>query len=650
MKRIRITFVTAITVTLLVLIYYYSQALQITTHVQKGTLDLAETNFLHDEVIALDGEWEFYWNQFVDTESFTALSQQASYIQVPGNWLMDLDGNEHMAKGFATYRAVIHNIPDHKYFALKKANIRNASRVYVNGELLLEDGRASMTLKNSVAGNSSTVVYFELEERTAEIVIHAANHEYIVGGIAKPMLFGTQEGLSLLQNRKLMFEFAMILIVMVLGFLYLLLWLGNKHYRKKEPVTLPLALSCLFFGIMNGIYSERIFAQFIPGMTLEHTFRFGHLMSACSVIMVWVVIHKVNPAFLSRRSLYLLLVYYGIFMLLVLIVPVQIYTGTFTFYILTTVLLFFTAWVRVVIQYVRNPSSSPEHRTLLICICSVFLYWLDMILFSVGIKSDMFISFLTVSVYSIALAALLLVRYANSYKRNEELSIQLIQTHTTLDQTTKEAQRNELAFLQAQIKPHFLFNTLSSIISLCYTNGERAGRLLSDLSNYLKRSFQVDVNTDYVTLRNELDWIKVFVDIEKARFEDRIQVDFDVDEDLMHLQIIPLVIEPLVENAIRHGILKNKHGGKVKLIIQKRDNSMFISVKDNGKGMAAEQLAPIRQGHKDPADRTGNGISLLNVNARLKQMYGVQLQFNTNGQGTEVYFSIPLHREQEVMS
>ena len=265
-----------------------------------------------------------------------------------------------------------------------------------------------------------------------------------------------------------------------------------------------------------------------------------------------------------------------------------------------------------------------------------------MTLYSLGLKENLLISFLSVAVYSISLMILLILRYTTSYKTNEQLSIKLIETFSTLDQSTKEVQRNELAFLQAQIKPHFLFNALSSIISLCYSDGDKAAKLLTDLSNYLKRSFDIDLKTDNVTIENELKLIEAYIDIEKARFGNRIQVTYDIDDEVSPLRITPLVIEPLVENAIRHGVLKNKSGGEVKLTIKKQDMAVYLSVEDNGRGMEAIQIERIRKGESNMKSLQGNGISLMNIYTRLRNIYGVELNFETSSNGTKVYCTIPI--------
>lgn len=233
---------------MIVLVFYYIHAMERTSYIKQGEIDLSKTDFEHDGVIALNGEWEFYWNQLLEPADFKQPNQHPfHYLEVPGNWLRDQEGNTYSNKGYATYRVTLHHIPDFEYFGLKKANIRNSSKLFVNGKLVLEDGNVSKQLAGSVAGNNSEVVYFELEDETAEIVIQVANHEYIVGGIAKSILFGKQKALMQQHYQNVIFEFAMILIVAVIGLFYLFLFLASKHYRKREPATLPLALSCLFF-------------------------------------------------------------------------------------------------------------------------------------------------------------------------------------------------------------------------------------------------------------------------------------------------------------------------------------------------------------------------------------------------------------------
>ena len=182
LNRTKKYFIAATILAMIILIYYYIHALDQPLYFTGGEVDLSKTNFASDGVIDLNGEWEFYWDQLLEPTDFRHHKEKnIQYLHVPGNWLRDQEGNTYDEKGYATYRVMIHNIPKAKYFGLKKANIRNSSKIYINGDVVLEDGKVSKTLQGSVGKNNSEVVYFELEDSSAEIIIQVANHEYIVG-------------------------------------------------------------------------------------------------------------------------------------------------------------------------------------------------------------------------------------------------------------------------------------------------------------------------------------------------------------------------------------------------------------------------------------------------------------------------------------
>ncbi|OJU12226.1 MAG: hypothetical protein BGN88_14150, partial [Clostridiales bacterium 43-6] len=146
-----------------------------------------------------------------------------------------------------------------------------------------------------------------------------------------------------------------------------------------------------------------------------------------------------------------------------------------------------------------------------------------------------------------------------------------VRTLLLLKKSLATAINSEMAFLQAQIKPHFLYNTLNTIMNLCYKDGETAGRLLGRLSEYLQKSFDIENTTDKVTLERELELTKAYTEIEQARFGNRLYVVYDVYQSLMYKTILPLTIQPIVENAIRHGVLAKEEGGTVQISVYPKE-------------------------------------------------------------------------------
>ncbi|KPD08778.1 histidine kinase [Aneurinibacillus migulanus] len=208
---------------------------------------------------------------------------------------------------------------------------------------------------------------------------------------------------------------------------------------------------------------------------------------------------------------------------------------------------------------------------------------------------------------------------------------------TTLKQSVHERLRMEAAYLQAQIHPHFLFNTLNSIMALGDIDTEKMRRLGDAFASYLRVSFDFLNSGELVTLSHELELVSAYLYIEKERFEDRLFVTWEVDPNI-DLLLPPLTIQPLIENAVKHGILSQVKGGTVQLRITRQDGSTLFEVRDDGKGMEQEKVQQIL----DLRMRDKSGIGLSNTNRRLTQMYGKGLSIHSKlGEGTVVSFIIP---------
>ena len=190
---------------------------------------------------------------------------------------------------------------------------------------------------------------------------------------------------------------------------------------------------------------------------------------------------------------------------------------------------------------------------------------------------------------------------------------------------------SELKALQSQINPHFLFNVLNTMASLIRTNPEKAREVTIDLSRYLR--YNLDNSVKSVELIKELNQIDNYIKIEKVRFGDKLNIIYDVDESLYNFQIPSLIIQPLVENSIKHGILKKRENGCVKVIVKKIDKDIEVVIEDDGVG--------IEQTVIDNLDKQiQENIGLKNVHQRLKLLYGEGLNIKKLEQGTRIKFKI----------
>ncbi|MCH1624136.1 ATP-binding protein [Ferdinandcohnia quinoae] len=231
---------------------------------------------------------------------------------------------------------------------------------------------------------------------------------------------------------------------------------------------------------------------------------------------------------------------------------------------------------------------------------------------------------------------------ANDYVRKPVDSMELkarVQALTQIKISIEERLQMESAWLQSQIQPHFLFNTLNSIAALGMTDTVKMQLLLEEFSDYLRLSFDFKNSEPVVSLEHELSLVRSYLYIEGERFGDRLKIEWEIDDNI-DLTIPPLSIQPLVENAVKHGILKRASGGNICIQIKELAEYVEVSIIDDGIGMTENNLEQlfIRRNQSN----TNSGVALQNINRRLKQLYGKGLNIHsTPGNGTIVSFRIP---------
>lgn len=229
---------------------------------------------------------------------------------------------------------------------------------------------------------------------------------------------------------------------------------------------------------------------------------------------------------------------------------------------------------------------------------------------------------------------------ANDYVTKPVEALELrtrVKALITVKQSVRERLHMEAAWLQAQIQPHFLFNTLNAIAALSEVDTDRMRNLLEAFGHFLKDKFRFRKMEEPVPIAEELQIVRSYLMIEQERLGDKLQFEWDVDVQ-KSFSVPALSIQPLVENAIRHGIMKRSGGGKVAIRVKNRHTHAEISVEDDGVGMDAHVLEQIRDGQTEGSP----GVGLKNTLLRLKRQYGNGLEVtSTPGEGTRISFVVP---------
>lgn len=187
----------------------------------------------------------------------------------------------------------------------------------------------------------------------------------------------------------------------------------------------------------------------------------------------------------------------------------------------------------------------------------------------------------------------------------------------------------ELKTIKSHINPHFIFNALNSIRALVDENPERARTAITELSNILRSSMQAE-KLETAPLERELNIVKDYLELEHIRFEDRLKVEYDIDEDTLDQQVPPMMLQTLVENAIKHGISKQVSGGLIKIISDFRNNHHELIVQNTGTIEAAGNA---------------EGFGIVSTQNRLKLLFGNKADFalkNVNGNLVEAKVRMPV--------
>jgi signal transduction histidine kinase len=210
-----------------------------------------------------------------------------------------------------------------------------------------------------------------------------------------------------------------------------------------------------------------------------------------------------------------------------------------------------------------------------------------------------------------------------------------MERQTIAAQLETQLSHAELENLKSQLHPHFLFNSLHTIGILMQEDVDAASHLLVCLGDLLRMALERRENE--ITLQSELEFVRKYLEIEQTRFHDRLKVHIDVPPDLLAVYVPSLALQPLVENAIKHGISVDSAAGRLEIAAQRQNGRVWLCVRDDGPGPA-------------PGSRLRFGVGLTNIRSRLKQLYGDESSLELtggDGRGCEAIITIPLRSSHE---
>lgn len=588
-----------------------------------GILDLKDWNQQKYKTVAFHGEWEFYWKKFVNYKDF--LNKEADgIVKAPSVWKnYKIEGDNLSGMGYATYHLKVVGAKPNEPLAIRMPVMATSYRLYVDDELLTETGIIGESKDTAYPRFKVKVVEFVPESSEFHIFVQISNFSHARGGFGYSPQIGTTKGIKDFNN------FIMYRDVFLMG-CFLLMMLNAilvYVYRREGKDYLYFAILCFFCATRLLRFSSYILS-YIPFIS-----RFDILVRIDYFSFAWIFLTfllliqsqftNILPVSLVKKSIYFVVAYTAF----IFILPVSVFTHMT---ILIQGICFTMAGIgayRMVVLFLKG------ERFVLVSLTASSLF-LGTAVHDLLLQTNV-ISCAAIEISPVGFLIFLFSEAVLIAKKYTILMEEYKFALETIMEVTKKEKETELKFLRAQIKPHFVHNALNSIIAVSRKDSEKSRELLMEFSLYLRNCFDVDNLESFIPLEKEIQFLQSYLAIEQVRFGDLFTVKYDMEA--IDIQIPPLILQPLVENALIHGIRNKFSNGIIEVFIKKQKDGIYLGVKDDGIGILPAEAERLLKGETDY-----QGVGLYNINQRLQRMYGKSLIIESLPTGgTHVYMILP---------
>ena len=602
--------------------------------VADGNADLSGTLLNSTETVALNGQWEFYWDQLLTPADFAAKQppQMDSLMKVPDTWAdKKAAAKVYPNQGVATYRLNINYPPTLNDPALRIQNVAAAYKLYANGQIITEVGKVSAKFSEYKEGEDFLILDLPKDTQTLELVVQVANLNYAKGGLRESPVFGSKEALTQQKMRLLAVQLFFIGSAFIFGVYYFLLFL----LQIKNKTAVLFSILCFITATRSLIWGVAPIAILFPNVSFYARAYINYLTGYNLIPIMALFILSLYPL-VSKKTIWGFVLLPTLFFDVLLLTPPE-FMSSFTNYLYMVVLIQMIYIIYILIKAVLLKKDNAI--LMFISICVFVLAIIQDILSHKGIGGANVAYMFLFGNFAVIIAMSFV--QAKQQANNQDKLILYNENLVEADKLKDKIMATEMSFLQAQIKPHFLYNALDAIANICEKDGNKAGKLIIDLAIYLRGSLEFNHLDKMTTIEKELEFVDTYFNIEQARFGEKIQLSKEIEIPLDY-QIPILILQPLVENAVRHGISKKLEGGTVYLKMKKTNEGIYLEIKDDGLGIEDEKLELLLS-----VDRMEKGVGLLNIHHRLLKLYGRGLDITSKvGMGTSVKFVIPEGRKQ----
>lgn len=628
--------------------------------VKKGLLDLASWDYKQHKIIKLDGEWEFYWDKLLMPEHFedTGADQQAfkAWMEVPSQWNGKIiNGQPLPAFGSATYRMVLKNLPVSGVFALKKTNIRFSSAIYVNGHLLFKDGEPSVGIADYQSGNIPRIGLFSSEKGDVEIIIQVSNYEYVNAGIPVSLTFGEEAAMLENQQKSTAREFSTVAILGTLALIFVICFVAAALYRKKDYSLLVFASICLLLAVYHGLIGERSLLLFFPNLSFLVLYKVKDITSISCFIVLAIFFYQMHKSIISLKLTAAVTLILGSFIILIVVLPIRTYTVFSPYVIIVYELMLIWMLCRVAFLYIR---SSEVHRIksllLFLAMLAINLYSVDLILFALSIKENLWLGQFYIVAFNIIMIVLIVLRFFEAYHTIDDMKNQLIGMDKIKDEFLSNTSHELKTPLNAIV--NITATILNGVegpvterqaqnLAIVLGSGRRLTHMVNELLDYSKMKHgDITLYKSSLELKDIVDSVigihSFLIGDKSILLMNRVAPNFPPV--LADGNRLIQILHNLVDNAI-----KFTEQGEIDISARIVHEWVEVRVADTGIGMTPDLQSRIFTAYEQ-ADNVENhshgGTGLgLSITKKLVELHGGKITVeSTIGKGSVFIFTLPV--------
>ncbi|MTK06401.1 MAG: hypothetical protein F8N38_04820 [Hungatella sp.] len=581
-----------------------------------GFLNLSKEN-LEEKAVQLNGVWKFYEGTLEDT-----VSQTADSLEVPGSWRGKvIDGKTLGKHGIGIYELRV-KVPSPGDYCMKLNYVSSAYQLYINDKKIVENGTIGADKSTEIPSWNPQFVYFHVDQNDFVIKIKVSNFHCNNGGIVLPVYIGKQVPLFRFHLFNLMKNIGFIGILAGMAcYLYVFNWCLNK---KAQSIC--LWIFCISVLVIASIIDGESLVSIFPFLTIDTVVKAEYVSFMVQITSIQFFLWSMYPELGEThpfRFLKILDLIYTAILICLPAMPVLYDDIVFIPILFVNALCYFLKIAKAF--KLKKANAGPIFLGYCVYIVSCVLQIVD-IQHNIDVKffNDFNFYYFGVLFFLLSQGYVLAVNVEDTFRQSEL------------------AHEMEIASLQAQISPHFLFNILHNIYCLMDTNVNMAKNMLMCLSDFLRVKYRFDYRTyTLYQLKEELDLVNAYVELENVRMNGALKLEIDAPAELLSNDILPLTIQPLVENSIKHGYKSGELNILIR-VMEAGDNRLIISVEDDGRGISPETLETIDKSNTPKSSTSKSGVGISNINYRLNICFQSGLVIESQGlKGTKISFQIP---------